>query len=110
MSSVVRTSSDEHDANSRDGDTEDFTNAKDTCGLTEWAPELCADVFCGVDTETVDPVLLDELLYPGVVGADDCRILGVDVWKGDLGVSEPAQLLAGRVAVVDGTVLVVERG
>ena len=62
-----------------------------------------------VDAEAVDVELADEGLDPVRVRGDDGRVLGVDIGERDVQVSEPAVLLAGRVAPVNGAVRVVLR-
>ena len=64
-------------------------------------------VLCGVDTETVDVVRLDELLDPALVPRDDGGVRGVEIRKRHVSITEPAQLLTGVVTVVDGTVRVI---
>ena len=70
---------------------------------------FCRDVLGGIDTQTVDVVRLDKILDPRLITGDDVWELGVYVGKRDFGVAEPAVLLAGRVAPVNGAVRVVLR-
>lgn len=62
-----------------------------------------------INTESVNTVRLNKILDPGLVARDDVWKLSVDIGQGDLGVSKPAVLLAGDVAIVDRTVLVIMR-
>lgn len=75
--------------------------------MAEGSPERSSDVLGGVNSQTVDSELLYEGTDPSVVCADDSGVFGVDVGKSDFGITEPALLDAGVVAVVDGAVVVI---
>ena len=60
-----------------------------------------------INTEAIDVVGLDQRLNPLRVAGNNGRILGVDIWKRHFGITEPAVLLAGVVAPLDGTVRVI---
>ena len=62
-----------------------------------------------INTKTIDVVSLDQRLDPLGVARYNGGILSVNVRKWNLVVSEPAVLLAGVVAPLDGTVRVVLR-
>ena len=62
-----------------------------------------------VDAEAVDVELADERLDPVLVCGHDVGVLSLHVWEGDVGIAEPADLLAGGVAPVNGAIRVILR-
>lgn len=68
--------------------------------LRKFGPEILANVLHGINTNAVEGVVFDETTNPRVPGADNVRVLSVDICKRQVLVTKPALLDSCLIIVV----------
>lgn len=96
-----------------------FPNSIDAGGLCKGGPEILANMFDSIDSQTVDGIRLDNVRDPSIPRVNNIIILRVHISKGQVCITEPALLNSSLVIVIVGSlnetfcmeiVLGVERG